>query len=248
MKHMSTEVKKSTIKDTTIDAVSLVITKVITENEKYIKKMGLGSSYKVDKKTIDLFNDTPETRRSLRKYRVGNNRKGVLDMSYSKQINPFVPSQQQLFKMLNNMLYRTRMQCELAIAVLVYIDRLIENSGLVLASHNWMTVIWVCVVAAQKQNDDYTYSLAEYNKLLPGRIGVQPYCRLERTLYSLLDYKLFISPSLYTKYRKHLSTLYSANISAKVVLPVKPLAEYIDVDHCRDHIIPEAFGVYIKSK
>jgi len=86
---------------------------------------------------------------------------------------------------------------------LVYIDRLCENSSLIMVSpHNLCFWVFISVLLAIKFHDDHIYSNAVYSKM--GGFSLKNLNALERTFLSEIKFELFVSACTYSKYFRKL--------------------------------------------
>ncbi|KAL0209194.1 hypothetical protein P9112_011781 [Eukaryota sp. TZLM1-RC] len=165
--------------DQTIESVCGVLNQVIVENQKHLKARRRPPPLKIPTDTVRPFD---------------------------QENTPRTPTCKDLYRFLYTFAYRTRMSHEPAVAMLAYIDRLIERTGLVLSSKNWKKILFSAVVVSQKYCDDESFFNSDYNKLYP-ELSLQEVNALERSFLALVDFDLSISPELYNKYQKHLQVL-----------------------------------------
>eukprot|EP00792_Barthelona_sp_PAP020_P010235 TRINITY_DN354_c0_g1_i1.p1 TRINITY_DN354_c0_g1~~TRINITY_DN354_c0_g1_i1.p1 ORF type:complete len:265 (+),score=56.72 TRINITY_DN354_c0_g1_i1:200-994(+) len=169
--------------DKTVYAVCGVLSQVIKENQLHLERNHKPPLPKVSKKTLQMYEHTPTK----------------------------TPDTKTIYNFLNVMIYRTRLAHEPTIALLAYVDRLIEKTGLVLCNNNWKLVIFICLVLSQKVFDDLCYDNNDYRKLLPG-VTLKQMNDLEIITLKLLDYDVLVSNSLYTKYYIHLQALFKNSL------------------------------------
>lgn len=90
------------------------------------------------------------------------------------------------------------------IIMLVYIDRLIENHGLVLTKLNAHRMIITSLMVAAKYHDDLFYNNAYFAKL--GGIPLPELNMLEVEFLKLLDFSMFVHATLFEKYQSQLQS------------------------------------------
>ncbi|KAJ4455862.1 putative SET and MYND domain-containing protein [Paratrimastix pyriformis] len=132
-----------------------------------------------------------------------------------------LPTVAEMTQLLYTLMYRMRLPSEAAISMLVYIDRLIESSGLVLNHRNWKRVCFVALVVTQKVWDDYCYDNADYRTLMPAITSIREMNDIERVFLILVRHDVSVSSVLYSKYLTHLQALYN---SALDLAPSSPVA------------------------
>ena len=86
---------------------------------------------------------------------------------------------------------------------LIYIDRLIQRSSFVLNSHNVHRVIITSITLAAKFFDDQFFDNAYYARV--GGISKGEMNAMELDFLFLINFSLFVSPSVYNKYFTELS-------------------------------------------
>ena len=81
---------------------------------------------------------------------------------------------------------------EAFIHALIYIDRLIRNTNIVVNSYNIHRILITSVMVASKYFDDFYYSNEHYSKI--GGVSLKEINSLEVTFLSLIHYSLYVSP------------------------------------------------------
>lgn len=107
--------------------------------------------------------------------------------------------------------------------MLVYMDRFIEASGLVLNPYNWKRVCFISLIVTQKVWDDYSYVNNDYRTLLP-HTNLRDVNEMERTFLGTIRYSVSVSYDLYTKYVHHLKCLYGTKLNLAAAIPCSPYA------------------------
>ncbi|KAL0209294.1 hypothetical protein RCL1_003552 [Eukaryota sp. TZLM3-RCL] len=182
--------------DQTIESVCGVLNQVIIENQRHLKNNRRPPPLKCPPEYVESFNEAS---------------------------TPGTPCSKDLYKFLFTFAYRTRMNHETAVAMLAYVDRLIEKSGLVLCSRNWKRVVFSAILLAQKYHEDESFFNSDYNKLFP-ELSLEEVIELERSFLALVDFDLSITPDLYSKYQKHLQILYNNELDLQDAVPYSPLS------------------------
>ncbi len=120
---------------------------------------------------------------------------------------PAAPTSRSMLSMLYSIGYRIRFRPEMGVAMLVYIDRLIEKTGLVFCSHTWKRVSFVGMMLAQKAWEDSCYDNKDYAKTMRGTT-VQLVNNMERQFLTGVGHDISVKSAMYTRYSKHLTTLH----------------------------------------
>lgn len=109
------------------------------------------------------------------------------------------PNPNSIFEFIVNVMIMTKMEKEIIIIALVYIERFIFNSGILLTSRNWKRLLFTSMIIASKFWDDDSFENNHFsqvfNHLTIGEINL-----MERTFLELINYKTYIKFSEYFKY------------------------------------------------
>ena len=98
-----------------------------------------------------------------------------------------------------NIIFRARMEKECSIICLIYIERVIQLTGLYLNKLNWKRVLFISLTIASKVWDDESYENVHFAKVFT-RYPLKEINTLERIFLSLIDYNVGIKKSEYAKY------------------------------------------------
>ncbi|KAG9393077.1 Cyclin PHO80-like [Carpediemonas membranifera] len=120
--------------------------------------------------------------------------------------NPDRPTSRDMFQFMYNIAYRIRFRPELGIAALIYIDRLIEKTGIVYGRSTWRRVTFAGMVLAQKGWEDSCYDNKDYARTFKP-LTVRTVNRIEREFLCAVGHDLSVHHRAYTKYASHLMTL-----------------------------------------
>jgi hypothetical protein len=93
----------------------------------------------------------------------------------------------------------TKMEKEVIIISLIYIERFIFNTGLLLNSRNWRRLLFTCMLVASKIWDDDSFENNHFAQVFP-HLKIGEINLLERTLLELMNYKVYVKCSEYFKY------------------------------------------------
>jgi hypothetical protein len=109
------------------------------------------------------------------------------------------PDPQQIFEFCANIIIMTKMEKEVIMICLIYIERLIFNTGLLLNSRNWKRIIFTSLVIASKIWDDDSFENNHFAQVFP-HLKIGEINMLERTFLELINYKVYVKCSEYFKY------------------------------------------------
>jgi hypothetical protein len=130
------------------------------------------------------------------------------------------PDPQSIFEFCANIMILTKMEKEVIIISLIYIERLIFNTGFILNSRNWRKIAFIALVIASKIWDDDSLENIHYSQVFT-HLKVGEINLIERTFLELINYKIFVKFSEYMKYYfaiKNLALKY--NFNGEKIIPV----------------------------
>ena len=130
------------------------------------------------------------------------------------------PDPQTIFDFIADIFIVTKMEREVIILALIYIERLIFNTGLLLTSRNWRRILLTAMIIASKVWDDNSFENNHFAQVF-SNLGVSEINTLERIFLELINYKIFVKQSEYFKYLlmiKKISLKY--NYDGKQIIPV----------------------------
>lgn len=136
------------------------------------------------------------------------------------------------------------------VIMLIYIDRLIENKGLVLTKLNVHRMIITSLMVAAKYHDDLFYNNTYFAKL--GGIPIGELNALEVDFLHLQSFSMFVGTALFEKYSTQLQNYKffmqqvqlfpSPKALSVVVPPLVPLADILNPTHIPAHDLTMARG------
>lgn len=192
----------------TVDAVALIFTRVIQQNEQYLKSIHPNQpKYRCPKMISSFKLPDDEISRTVGQAEFTPETLGVL--------------QARIRKFVHNYAYRTRMRNETLVGALVYLDRIVDASGIVVTRENWLLVTCMCLVGVQKMYDDFHYSLKDYSSVCG--IPVPVLSRAEHSFLKLVRYDLVVSQQNYNKYRNYITQRYE-DVVLREAYPCSPMS------------------------
>jgi len=129
------------------------------------------------------------------------------------------PSLEELYYYCKYVIVQGRMEKEIPILCLVYIERFLTKSGLLMNYSNWRRLTLISLILASKIWDDDSLENVHFPQVMSD-ITLKEITGLEKVFLSVLDYDLVIKGSEYAKYYFILKTLAD---SFNSTLPMGPL-------------------------
>jgi len=130
-----------------------------------------------------------------------------------------VPSEREVYKFCKKLLIYGKMEKEVSIVALIYIEKVIIKTGLLMNELNWRHFLFTALVLASKVWDDQSFENIHFTKAFPD-VSIKQINELERIYLKCLDYQLNINGSEYAKYYFILRTI-SDKTNTKC--PLKPI-------------------------
>ena len=130
------------------------------------------------------------------------------------------PDPQSIFEFCANIMILTKMEKDVLIISLIYIERLIFNTGFILNSRNWRKIIFISLIIASKIWDDDSLENIHFSQIFT-HLKISEINLLERIFIDFINYKTFIKYSEYMKYYlevKNLALKY--NYNGEKIVPV----------------------------
>jgi hypothetical protein len=116
---------------------------------------------------------------------------------HRRYVNP--PDPQVIFEFCANIMILSKMEKEVIIIALIYIERFIFNTGLLLTSRNWKRVLFTSMIVASKIWDDDSFENNHFAQVFT-HLTVGEINMLERIFLELINYKVYVKCSDYFKY------------------------------------------------
>ena len=109
------------------------------------------------------------------------------------------PEPQTIFDFMADIIILTKMEKEVIVLSLIYIERLIFNTGLLLTSRNWRRILLTAMIISSKVWDDSSFENDHFSQVF-ANLGVNEINTLERIFLELINYKVYVKQSEYFKY------------------------------------------------
>jgi hypothetical protein len=135
-------------------------------------------------KSVELYDDDYEyTNQALNPHR--------------RYINP--PDPQIIYEFCANIMILSKMEKEVIIISLIYIERFIFNTGLLLTSRNWKRLLFTAMIVASKIWDDDSFENNHFAQVFT-HLSIGEINMMERVFLELINYKVYVKCSDYFKY------------------------------------------------
>ena len=92
-----------------------------------------------------------------------------------------------------------KMENEIPIVCLVYLEKLLVTTGILLNKWNWRRLVLICLILASKIWDDDSLENVHFPKVMSDVTNIE-INKLEQVFLEFLDYKLVIRGGEYAKY------------------------------------------------
>ena len=205
---------KSPRPNKTVDAVALILERIIQSNEKYIKNLQQAPQYRFPRliAQFDYTDGAPVTFEKIR-------------------------------KLIYNFSYRTRLRNETLVGAIVYLDRIVQRSGIVISHANYLLVIAMTLITCQKLYDDFHYSLRDYATVFG--IPLQHLIKAEHAYLKLIRYDLIVEPDEYNQYREYIVMKFDATLRKSA--PFSPSSSLLNKFELRGIASIKDVGEYMLS-
>lgn len=136
-----------------------------------------------------------------------------------------IPDETQIYYFCKNVVIKCRMEKECSVVCLIYIERLINKTGLYITELNWKKLIFTSLILASKVWDDESYENTHFARAFT-MYELHTINDMERVFLDLVEYNVHVLGSEYAKYYFVLRTFAEKSNRS---FPLRP----IDVDKVR---------------
>jgi len=110
-----------------------------------------------------------------------------------------------------------KMENEIPVIALIYLEKLMLATGILLTRYNWQRIILICLILASKIWDDDSLENQHFPKVMSD-VTVNEINKLEQAFLEFIDYKLVLKGAEYAKYYFIMRTLANSIIKDDQVL------------------------------
>ncbi|CAM9231676.1 unnamed protein product [Chrysoparadoxa australica] len=136
-----------------------------------------------------------------------------------------VPSLDEMYCFIHSIFQWGKFSPECNIIALVYINRVLSQSDLVVHRRNWKGVVLASLILSQKVWDDKCLATSVFSKICP-QFNKEQVVRLEAKFLEMLQYNAIVPRSLYTHYFFELRSLFQilmGHLKMQVSFDLEPL-------------------------
>ena len=147
----------------------------------------------------------------------------ILDQNGDIPSFPFMeykPTEEEIYYYCKYVLLSSKMEKEIPLMALVYIERLMTSTGTLLNHWNWKRLIMTVLIIASKVWDDDSLENIHFPQVMPD-ISLKEVNTWEKIFLELTDYKLHIRGAEYAKYYFILQTIANEFEKNELELPVE---------------------------
>lgn len=109
------------------------------------------------------------------------------------------PSEADIYEYCRYVTQQCKMENEIPIICLVYLERLIMKTGILLTADNWRRLALICLTLGSKVWDDDSLENVHFPKVMAD-VSLKMVNTLEQTFLEFIDFDLVIKGSEYAKY------------------------------------------------
>jgi len=147
------------------------------------------------------------------------------------------PSHKVIFDFIQRLFKRANLTAGCSVICLIYVERLMNRTGLYLLRRNWRPIMLCSMLVASKMWQDMGCWNAEFSKIYP-QFTTESIKRLERLFIAKLQWNTIISSGVYSKYYFALRSLNEKKMFRN---------KYLNMLGVRPNV-PQARRIEIKSK
>ena len=109
------------------------------------------------------------------------------------------PDQDEIYYYAKYIVFSSRMEKEIPLVALAYIERLLNKTGILINHWNWRRLMLISLTIASKIWDDESLENQHFPKAMPD-ITLKEVNNLEKLFLDLIDYELIVKGADYAKY------------------------------------------------
>lgn len=120
-------------------------------------------------------------------------------MVYNADTVVLMPTEKYIAEYCKYVTIACKMENEIPIVCLVYLEKLLLTTGILLNKYNWRRLLLICLTLASKIWDDDSLENVHFPKVMSDVTNVEVN-KLEQLFLEFIDYKLVIKGGEYAKY------------------------------------------------
>lgn len=118
------------------------------------------------------------------------------EVFYDDYAGSIMPEELNVYNFMKNVLIRCRMEKEVSVISLVYIEKLVEKSGIQINAKNWKKVLLVAMILASKVWDDESFENKHFATVLT-QFSLKEINEMESAFLSMLDFEVYVTQKDY---------------------------------------------------
>lgn len=108
------------------------------------------------------------------------------------------PNEISIYNFMKNVLIRSRMEKEVSVICLVYIEKLVEKTGLKIEANNWKRVLLIAMILASKVWDDESFENKHFASVLT-QFPIKEINEMESAFLTMIDFEVFVTQKDYAQ-------------------------------------------------
>jgi hypothetical protein len=141
------------------------------------------------------------------------------ELNIENSMNQPTPSIEEIYYFCKYMIITGRMEKEIPILCLIYLERFSKKTGILITGQNWKRLTLISLILASKIWDDDSLENVHFPQVM-NELSLKEISSLEAVFLRMLDFDLVIRGAEYAKFYFVLKT-FSKNFNS--VLPMGPL-------------------------
>ena len=133
-------------------------------------------------------------------------RKEMLQLTEEEKKLIYDPQFTDIFEYVKYVTFKSKMEAEIPIISLIYIEKLIRKWGVLVNIHNWRRIVLITLCIGSKIWDDDSLENVHFPKVMSD-ITLKDISMLEKSFLNLIDYDVIIRGKEYAKYYFIMTTL-----------------------------------------
>lgn len=147
------------------------------------------------KKEMDIFNLA---------FDIGESK--MLQLTSEEKEMVYKPQFEDIFNYVKYVAFKSKMEAEIPIISLIYIEKLLRKCGVLVNIYNWRRIVLITLCIGSKIWDDDSLENVHFPKVMSD-VTLKDISTLEKTFLNLIDYDVIIKGKEYAKYYFIMTTL-----------------------------------------
>ena len=118
----------------------------------------------------------------------------------------YYPEFDDIFNYIKYVTFKSKMEAEIPIISLIYIEKLLRTCGVMVNVHNWRRIVLITLCIGSKIWDDDSLENVHFPKVMSD-ISLKEVSQLEQVFLNLIEYDVIIKGNEYAKYYFIMTTL-----------------------------------------